>query len=216
VRPNTLVRFFTRTDEVPLKTRPGGWVARPGTRGRVERLKRRWTEEELIERWTLSPDEVSLLSNKTGATRVGFAVLLRFFAGEGRFPRDKTEVVGQVVAYLARQAGVPAEEYLRYDWQGRTVKYHRAQVREHFGFREATAEDADGIRHWLLEEVLPHDRDPERLREAVYPRYWLRTPTDDDPGVPRILTPPELKRYLEGTSEDALQRLPRECVVEVG
>lgn len=65
-------------------------------------MKRQWTDEELIERWTLAPDEVSLLSNKSGATRLGFAVLLRFFAGEGRFPRGKAEVPGQVVAYLAR------------------------------------------------------------------------------------------------------------------
>lgn len=92
-------------------------------------MKRSWTEEELIERWTLAPDELPLLGNKTGATRLGFAVLLRFFAGEGRFPRDKGEVPGQAVNYLGRQAGVPAEEYHRYDWRGRAVKYHRAQVR---------------------------------------------------------------------------------------
>lgn len=84
-------------------------------------MKRRWTEEELIERWTLAPDELPLLANKTGATRLGFAVLLRFFAGEGRFPKSKGEVSGQVVAYLGRQVGVPAEEYVRYDWRGRAV-----------------------------------------------------------------------------------------------
>ena len=33
-------------------------------------MKRSWTEEELIERWTLTPDELSLLANKTGATRL--------------------------------------------------------------------------------------------------------------------------------------------------
>ena len=125
-------------------------------------MRSRWTDEELIEHWTLAPDEVSLLSNKSGPTRLGFAVLLRFFAGEGRFPTGKAEVAGQVVSYLARQVGVPAEEYLRYDWRGRSINYHRAEVRAHFGFREATEEDADALGRWLLEEILP----PQSLKDG--------------------------------------------------
>jgi hypothetical protein len=116
---------------------PGGTEAKT--------VKRTRTEEELIERWTLAPDELPLLANKRGATRLGFAVLLRFFAGEGRFPTGKGEVPGRVVAYLGRQVGVPTEEYLRYDWRGRAIKYHRAQVRAHFGFREPTAEDGKAV-----------------------------------------------------------------------
>lgn len=151
-------------------------------------MKRRWTEEELIERWTLAPDEWPLLANKSGATRLGFAVLLRFFAGEGRFPRSGGEVPGQVIAYLAKRAGVPTEEYRAYDWRGRTIKYHRAQVREHFGFREATADDADEVGRWLLEVVLPQERDAERLREAVRRRYRERRVEPPSPGrVERLI-----------------------------
>ena len=77
-----------------------------------------------------------LLSNKSRHTRLGFAILLRFFAGMGRFPRFKGEVPGAVVAHLAKQVGVPADEYLRYDWRGRTIKYHRPEVgRLHRGGR---------------------------------------------------------------------------------
>lgn len=133
-------------------------------------MKRTWTEEELIERWTLSSDELPLLANKTGATRLGFAALLRFFAGEGRFPDFKGEVPGAAVAHLAKQAGVAAEEYLRYDWGGRSIRYHRAEVREHFGFREPSDADAEGLTRWLVEEILPRERDPEKLREVVYGR----------------------------------------------
>lgn len=32
----------------------------------------------------------------------------------------------RVEDYIARQLGVPAEEFSRYDWEGRAVKYHRA------------------------------------------------------------------------------------------
>ena len=38
-----------------------------------------WSPEELISSWTLEEADWRLLANKTGATRLGFAVLLRFF-----------------------------------------------------------------------------------------------------------------------------------------
>jgi len=37
--------------------------------------------------WTLHATDRALIGNKTGATRLGFAVLLKLFAAEGRFPR---------------------------------------------------------------------------------------------------------------------------------
>ena len=49
-------------------------------------MKRDWNADELVEHWTLPPGEKALLANKTGPTRLGFAVLLKFFQHEGRFP----------------------------------------------------------------------------------------------------------------------------------
>jgi hypothetical protein len=39
-------------------------------------MKRQWTRDELADHWTLAPTELELLANKTGATRLGFVVLL--------------------------------------------------------------------------------------------------------------------------------------------
>ena len=55
-------------------------------------MKRDWNADELIEHWTLLPGEKPLLANKTGPTRLGFAVLLKFFQHEGCFPRQPQEV----------------------------------------------------------------------------------------------------------------------------
>jgi hypothetical protein len=41
-------------------------------------MKREWTDLEFAD-WTLLPSEAALLANKTGPTRLGFAVLLKFF-----------------------------------------------------------------------------------------------------------------------------------------
>ena len=50
-------------------------------------MKRNWTTEELVEYWTLLLNEIDLLENKTGATRLGFAVLLKFYQLEARYAR---------------------------------------------------------------------------------------------------------------------------------
>jgi uncharacterized protein DUF4158 len=53
-------------------------------------MRREWELEDLIECWTLDEAEVELLANKSGATRLGFALMLKFFELEGRFPRRRT------------------------------------------------------------------------------------------------------------------------------
>ena len=86
-------------------------------------MKRQWENEELVEHWTLDVEDRALLDNKTGATRLGFAVLLKFFRREGRFPQHKNEVPGIVITFLATQVGVDASAYMQYAWQGRTIEY---------------------------------------------------------------------------------------------
>ena len=108
-------------------------------------MKRQWEQEELIDWWTLSATDRALLGNKTGATRLGFALLLKYFHRLGRFPQHKNEIPGIVVRYVATQVGVDPAAYLQYDWQGRTIKEHRAQIRAAYGFREATVEDGEAM-----------------------------------------------------------------------
>jgi TnpA family transposase len=134
-------------------------------------VKRDWDADELAEHWTLPPGERPLLANKTGPTRLGFAVLLKFFQREGRFPRERLDVPDVVVEYVARQVDVTPGEWMRYDWDGRTIKYHRAQIRTFFGFREATLEDGKEVVAWLVEYVLPHDQQPDHLRNQTLERF---------------------------------------------
>ena len=50
-------------------------------------MKRAWHPEELVEHWTIVPGEWPLIEPKRGATRLGFAVLWKFFRYAGSFPR---------------------------------------------------------------------------------------------------------------------------------
>ena len=156
-----------------------------------------------------------MLAGKRGATRLGFAVVLRFFASEGRFPEPAEEIDGEAVSHVARQVGVPAGEYEAYDARGRTAEYHRAQIREAFGFRPATAEDADALAEWLSEEVGAREYDLERMREAAYVR--LRAFKVEPPTAGRIerATRSALRRYDERFREQTLARLPPEALAEL-
>jgi len=133
-------------------------------------MKRRWDPEELIDHWTLLPDELSLVGNKTGPTRLGFAILLKAFQLAGRFPNDQSDIPQTVIDYVAKQVNVTGDVFTRYDWAGRTARYHRAQIREFFGFREATVEDAEALVEWLTNQELVLDTTLEALLATAYER----------------------------------------------
>jgi hypothetical protein len=145
-------------------------------------MKRDLTQDELIEHWTLAPSELVLLMNKSGPGRVGFAALLKFFQSEGRFPSSENDVLEQAVEYLVRQTQVAPSSWTEYDWQGRTIKYHRAEIRSLFGFREAMTEDGEAVMGWLREHVIAQERHPERILEAALQRFRelkIEPPTAD-------------------------------------
>jgi hypothetical protein len=51
-----------------------------------------WDLDELISVWTLVEGNWDLIANKSGVTRLGFAVMLKFYEIEGRFPAYPEEV----------------------------------------------------------------------------------------------------------------------------
>src|ERR1700756_1241699 len=118
-------RAISSNRSVAGRRRVPGAPPHAGGRG----MKHDWNADELLEHWTLLPGENRLLANKSGATRLGFAILLKFFQHAGRFPRQCQDVPGVVVGYIASQINVAPPEWADFDWEGRAIKYHRAQIR---------------------------------------------------------------------------------------
>lgn len=108
------------------------------------------------------------MAGKRGETRLGFAVLLRFYTERGRFPRSRSEIPDAAVNYVARQVGVPASELAFYDWSGRTIEFHRGQIRKALGFRECSVADADKLTEWLVTNVTQSERGAERVRDDCW------------------------------------------------
>jgi len=51
-----------------------------------------------------------------------------------------------------------------YEWSGSTIEYHRAQIRQHLGYRECGVKDAERLTAWLAEHVTQAERSSERVR----------------------------------------------------
>jgi hypothetical protein len=133
-------------------------------------MKRAWHLNELDHCWTLSSDELQLLGNKTGATRLRFAVLLKAFQFDGRFPDRRGDVASSVVAHLASQVGVPAEAYFDSEWSERTERHQRAEIREFCGLRPFRTRDESALIAWLTPQVVSFNPETEALRATVLPR----------------------------------------------
>ncbi|SHK42077.1 Tn3 family transposase [Tepidibacter formicigenes] len=134
-------------------------------------MKRNWELEELIEHFTIMPNEMSLIGNKSGETRLGFIVLLKFFQFEARFPDSKHEIEKVIIEYIAKQIQVKSTLFERYDMNSRTYYNHKAQIRDFFGFRESTNEDANNITKWLSKRTIYKDTNTATLKEIIYNKF---------------------------------------------
>jgi len=131
-------------------------------------MKRRWNDLELDEHFTLLPDELALLTSTTHHNRLGFAVLLKCFEYEGRFPPNQSSVSKALVAYLAKQLNVPPKIFDQYDWGGPSIRQHRARIRQWLGFRPYVEADRQALIEWLRFHVLPNNQNLEFLIETAY------------------------------------------------
>ncbi len=112
-------------------------------RERLGRFPTALNDAEARACFTLSAaDRAFVLAQRGDQNRLGCAVLLKYFQYAGRFPGSKPAVPGAIVAHLAKQVDVPAAAWLAYPWQGRTLEYHRAQIRVALGFRACTVATA--------------------------------------------------------------------------
>jgi hypothetical protein len=147
-------------------------------------MKRHWNPDELVEHFTLQANELELLANKTDASKLGMALLLKHFQHEARFPTHRHEIPPAVVVYIAQQLDLTPDVFLQYSWFGRTFEYHRAQIRMFLDFREPTVDDAEALADWLHVHAVPRDRNIDHLKAAAYAR--LRSLRIEPPAPKRI------------------------------
>jgi hypothetical protein len=148
-------------------------------------MKRSWSPDELAAHWVLTDTERQLLLDRVDHNRLGFAVHLKFFELEGRFPESPRDIPDAALNALATQLQIPSTTLARYDWRGRARKHHRAQIRAWFGSRPFTSMDGHALKTWLHQEVLPWTSPLQPLEEMG--RDWCHDHHLEPPTTGRLI-----------------------------
>lgn len=94
--------------------------------------------------------------------------MLKFFLLKGRFPEKKNEIPRVVQTFVAEQLCLSVNAYQAYNWHGRAIKYHRAEIRKLFDFRWVQFENFEQLRQWLIATVLPQEVNERRIKQRLY------------------------------------------------
>ena len=136
-------------------------------------MKNNWTEEELIEFWTLSVQEQELLKNKKDFNKLGFAVSLKYYQYMFTHPTLNAAVPKSIVKHIAVQLRLDYRLFYKYDFNGRTGKRDREEVKEYIGITYNISTAAEILKKWLVEEITPsgnHDIDYLKVLSYNYLR----------------------------------------------
>jgi hypothetical protein len=78
--------------------------------------------------WFLTKEERVLIKGRKAEKRLGFAVLLKFFQHQGRFPSSITDIPSRAIEYLSEQLCIGSAKLAEYFTQTRAVKDHRRDI----------------------------------------------------------------------------------------
>lgn len=146
--------------------------------------------------YVLTIEEYNLISDtKYSSTKLGFAVLLKFYQKNQRFP-SAVEISKDFVEFIAKQLDLP--ETSHFDPNSRSAKYLREQIRKYCSSREFGNQDTGVIEKWFLTELLQFEWTEESLEEEVL--EFLRAKHIERPSDNRLK---RIVRSLLSKSEDA-------------
>ena len=178
-------------------------------------VKRHWDAEELIDNWTLLPQELELVRHKVGANQIGFAILLKHFQLLARFPHSPTEIPEPIISYIAQQLKIPETTYSEYDWHGRSITNHRASIRQLFGFRTSTLRDSQEMLDWLKAEILSNEQRIEPITQRVYQRFRELHVEPPTPGRIERLVRSSIAQYESELCHQILEKLTPENLEQI-
>ena len=147
-------------------------------------MKADWQADQLERHFTLSASERALLGNKSGATRLGFALLLKTFQLDGCFLEHANDLPASVVSHVAAQCDTAPALLERIVWDSRHTRRHRAEIRAYLGNTAFNKADEPALIAWLEDHITDFDPTSESLRRAA--RLHLRSKRLEYPTETRL------------------------------
>lgn len=123
-----------------------------------------------------------MLSDLAGENQLGFAVYLKFFQNEGRFPYSHQEIPQMVIDCLAASLRLSSSLFSHYIPLNRSNKRHRAKIRTFLGFRPCNQGDLRNAEQQMIAHISTAEHSEQALLELL--RKWFREHCIEPP-VPR-------------------------------
>jgi hypothetical protein len=137
-------------------------------------MKQHWTPQELIDHWTLTPEEITMIKSisQTDYNQVGSGLLFKCFQNEGKFSQRKQDIPPVIVDHVSQQLQLSSNTFAAYQLKSRSVRRHQLRIRQLLQFRVGTVSDAKHVLNWLLtHDQLLEEHNVDQLKEIVYERY---------------------------------------------
>lgn len=135
------------------------------------RFQEDYTQEELIENFWLTNDEIVFVENfRSDVNRQTVAVLLKSLSYLGFFPDGLDKIPESVKTFIARELNSLWEVTDQYNWVSSIKDRHFSLIREFSGWRSATTNDKENLARWLEEDVAGEIGSEEELFETAIRR----------------------------------------------
>jgi len=129
-------------------------------------MKRNWLDDELIANFTITIKERELLATRTDCNQLGLMVLLQYFIYEGRFPEMKIDIPKAVITFIAKQLKIKSCLFWEYKLDSKTIKNHKAIIRDFMGFKEASLDYIEPVTDLFINKHVCTDK--EKVKEDLY------------------------------------------------
>jgi hypothetical protein len=117
----------------------------------------------------LSEDELALArSKKTKQNKLAFAIFLKYFQLEGHYPKHLKYIDLRLLNCVANQLNVSVSLVDSFDFEGRSTDRFRQEIRNLLGYREATLQDADQFKSWMIKNVFQNGVKKSQQVEHAY------------------------------------------------
>lgn len=119
--------------------------------------------------YTLDSEELRLAKSKNGQeNKLAFAICLKFFQIEGRYPTNEDifdPLMSKAIAIQLDCADINCDNY---DWSNRSAERFRQEIRLLLGYKKATTVDSNKLIGWLIENILPEAPTMLQITDKVY------------------------------------------------
>jgi len=173
-------------------------------------MKRNWSQEQLIEHFTISPKEMQFILTQTRheVSQMGLALQLKYFQYTGSYPKNSHQIPQTVTHFVSQQLEAEEISVTGYNFQGRTAMRHRGFIRNFLGFRKASLDDENRMTKWLLEEVVIIDAHPEYILQRLSEQYQeLKIETPGPSRIERMVNS-AVRQYEQQICRELTARIP--------